>query len=345
MALTLLRAQESTIPHVVFGKLPNRADFIRVNATHPAATEFDEYVQTMLEQFRMQEGWEERYDFAPVIDFCYPTRDQRWVLTGALLSSCDQSKRRYPLVAGAAFPAAMLGTERRLMPIACEVFFEGLREQLSTAIDNSVEAMACRQFLEAQAASWSNGVNDLPLAGEIVKRFMDSHHPSALEVLLAEKYPPGTLMQALLNLAFYRDFLRRFNNPSSMQVIEVPLQGARGEAALHACAWLSLLSALSGSNEPWSGGFFLRQGRDSAKLYATFGRMPEKTLLVAMGGETWEESRLVLHAEQKTWQAHKLYPETAYALERTLMDPAITLTGLQSFLRLVSQKIAASGIQ
>jgi type VI secretion system protein ImpM len=343
MALTLLRPQESSIPYVVFGKLPNRPDFVRINATHPVATEFDEFIQNVMEHFRTQEGWEERYDFASVIDFCYPTRDQKWLFTGALMSSCDQSKRRFPLVAGVAFPAQVIGGERRLMPIACEVFFEGLREQLSTAIDNSVEAMACRQYLESQTATWSIGANDIPLAGEIVKHFMDTQHPAILETLLAEKYPPGTLMQALLNIAFYRDFLRRFNNPAAIQVIELPLQGGRGEAALHACAWLSLLAAISGSTEPWHGGFLLKQGRDSARLYATFGRMPEKTLMVAMGGETRDDTRLNLHAEQKTWQSHRLYAETAYAMDRVLADPGLTLTNLQFFLKETGQKIANAG--
>ena len=338
MALTLLRATESSIPPVVFGKLPNRPDFVRINATHPVATEFDELIQSVLEQYRTQEGWEERYDFAPVIDFCYPSRDQKWVFTGALLSSHDQSKRRYPFVAGAAFPAQVLGNERRLMPIACEVFFEGLREQLSNAIDNSVEAMACRQFLESQTAIWSSGATDLPLAAEIVGHFMDSHHPSVLETPTH-----GPLAQALLNIAFYRDFLRRFYSPSALQVIELPLLGGRGEAALHASAWLSILSAISGTTEPWTGGFLLKQGRDSARLYASYGRMPEMALMIAMGGETREDARLNISSEQKTWQAHKLYAETAYAMERLLSDPALTLSSLLVFLGNAGQKIAVAG--
>lgn len=343
MALSLLRAPEGSIPYMIFGKLPNRADFIRINATHPVATEFDEFVQNTLEQFRAQENWEECYDLTAVIDFCYPTRDQKWVFTGALISSCDQSLRRYPLIAGAAFPAQTTGAERRLIPIACEVFYEGLREQLLTAIDHSVEALACRQFLESQVKAWSTGVNDLPLANEIVNYFMDVNDPYIIESLLKSDSSPGTLGQALLNIAFYRDFLRRFHNPSTVQIIELPLRGGRGEAALQASVWLSLLSALSGPNKPWDGGFLLRQGQGTARLYATFSRMPEVTLLMAMGGESREDRRLDLCAEQRTWQAHKLYAETAYALDRILSDPGTTLTNLHSFLKEVSQKIEISG--
>lgn len=343
MPLTLLRAPENTVPHVVFGKLPNRADFVRINATHPAAIEFDAFIQSTLEQLRTQADWEERYDFAPVIDFCYPSRDQRWAFIGALLSSCDQTRRRYPLVTGLVLQASNIGSERRLLPIAGEVFFEGLREQLSTAIDNSVEAMACRQFLEGHAALWSAGTDDLPLAGEIVKQFMDTSHPSILEGQLATEQPGSTLLQALLNIAFYRDFLRRFNNLAASQILDLPLQGARGEAALHASAWLTLLAALSGAQEPWNGGFLLKQGRDNARLFATFGRMPERALLLAMGGSTREDTRLNLAEEQKTWQAHKLYAETAYALDRVLSDPEVKLSQACAFLKEASQKIALFG--
>ena len=338
MALKLLRATESSIPPVVFGKLPNRPDFVRINATHPVATEFDQLIQSVLVQYRTQQGWEERYDFAPVIDFCYPSKDQRWVFTGALLSSHDESKRRYPFVAGAVFPAETLGTERRLMPIACEVFFEGLREQLSNALDNSVEAIACRQFLESQTAIWSSGATDLPLASEIVGHFLASHPPSVLETP-----SNGSLEQMLLNIAFYRDFLRRFNSHADLQVIELPLQGGRGEAALHASAWLSILSALAGTTEPWTGGFLLKQGRDSAQLYTSYGRMPEMALLIAMGGEGRPDARLNISSEQKTWQAHKLYAETAYAMERLLSDPELTLASLLVFLGNAGQKIAIAG--
>ena len=343
MALNLLRVPESSISPTVFGKLPHRADFIRINATHPVAVEFDERIQHALERFRIQEGWEERYDLAPIIDFCCPSGDQKWVFAGAWLSSHDQSTRRYPLVAGAAFPAQALGSERGLMPIACEVFFEGLREQLLNALDNSVEAMACRQFLEAQTAIWSSGATDFPLAFEIVQHFMDGHHPSVLEGPLAAAPTPGRLSQALLNLAFYRDFLRRFFVPSSSQVIELPLQGGRGEAALHASAWLAILSALAGDGGTWSGGFLLKQGRDNACLYTSFGTMPELAFLIAMGGETPEDGRLDIITEQKTWQAHKLYAETAYAMERLLSDPDLTLSELVAFLKNAGKRIAAAG--
>lgn len=347
MVFTLLRAQEVVAQPIVFGKLPNRSDFVRINATHPVAHEFDELIQSALDQFRMQENWEERYDTSSLVDICYTSRDKKWIFMGSLQTSRDQSGRRYPLVAGVAFPSQSIAGERRLLPIACEVFFEGLREQLSNAIDNSVEGMACRQFLESQTATWAGGSSDMPLAAEIVKHFLVEQHPSVLESPLIESTPSGPLVQALLNIAFYRDFLRRFNTPSAIQIIELPLHRGRGEAALHACAWLSLLAALSGQEEPWTGGFLLKQGRGSAfaHLYFTFGQMPDRVLLAAMGGDIPEDGSLNLRTEQKTWQAHKIYAETSYAMYRHINDPSISLSTLSTFLKEAGDKIAIAGNQ
>ncbi|HWQ07709.1 MAG TPA: type VI secretion system-associated protein TagF, partial [Holophaga sp.] len=278
--MPLSRAFETSATPIVFGKLPNRPDFIRVNAAHPAAAEFDERLQAALRAFCCQPGWETAYDETPATLFCCPSRDQRWVFAGAWRNSRDQSMRRYPLAAGIAFPAAQLGTGGSLVPIACEVFFEGLREQLANALDNSVEALACRQFLEGQAAAWNPGLADLPLAVEIVGRFMDDHPPSVLEVPQVATCPERLALM-LMNITFYRDFRRRFPEPSAAQVIELPLAGGPGEAPLQASAWLTLLMAIAGDQEPWHGGFLLRHGPEGAALHASFGLMPWQALVLA----------------------------------------------------------------
>ena len=323
MVDTFLRTQESLVQPVIFGKLPNRADFVRVNATHPVLNELDDIIQRSMESLGAQEGWQERYDTAVMVDIVYTSRDRKWLFLGALRTSQDQSGRRYPLLGGVAFPSQTLAGERRLLPIACEVFFDGLREQLANAVENSVEGMACRQFLETQAKHWTNAASDMPLAEEIVRRFMGSNHPSILEPPLAASNPGASVAQALLNIVFYRDFLRRFDSPSAIQVSEIPLCRARGEAALHACAWLTLLLSLYGGEEPRMGSFLLQMERRTAfaLLHFTFGHLPERALLATMGDEGTEDARLNLWSEKKAWQAHKRYAETAYAMDRLLNDP------------------------
>jgi type VI secretion system protein ImpM len=344
MVVNALRAPGSQIQPLVFGKLPHRSDFVRINATHPVALEFDDLVQTAMQLCRAQAGWEDRYDRATMSDFCYRSRDRRWIFLGALAPSQDESGRRYPLMAGAAFPAQALGGDPSLLPLACEVFYEGLREQLSSAVENSVEGLACRQFLESQARLWAGETSDLQLAEEILRPFMERQHPSDLEAAMAGHGPTGTLAQALLNITFYRDFLRRFNVPSNLQMLTLPLTGSRGVAALHASAWLHLLGAMCSPDEPRLGGYLLQPGKpgERAHLHACLGPLPFRGLLPALGGELSEDCRLDLYSEIRPWQSHKLYAEIAYAMDRLLADTGVALSNLSGFLREVCVKVTQS---
>lgn len=342
MVVTLPRAQESTVQAVIFGKLPHRSDFLRINATHPVAHELDELIQGALEQCRLQDRWEERYDACPMLDLCYTSRDRKWLLVGTLRTSRDQSGRRYPLVAGVAFPTQSMAGERRLIPIACEVYFEGLREQLTHTVSGPGEGHDCREFLESQASLWATGSSsDMPLAAEIIHHFLDTQHPSILEAPLQEDTPAGTITQAILNLIFFRDFLRRFSSMGAAQTIELPLRNGKGIAPLHASAWLALLAAIHGPESPWQGSFLLRHGpgEASARLFATFGQMPDRALIAALGGIPPEDGRMDLSTEQKVWRAHRIYPETAYALERTVANPILVISGLISFITNTCKKI------
>jgi len=347
MVVTLPRAQESTVQAVIFGKLPSRSDFMRTNATHPVAQELDELIQNALEQCRLQEGWEARYDSCPMLDICYTSRDRRWTFLGVLRTSRDQSGRRYPLVGGLAFPSHALAGERSLVPIACEVFFEGLREQLDLAVSPSAEEHSCRGFLESQAGVWASAsASDLRLAAEIIGHFLDTQHPSILEASLRESEPAGSIPQALLNLIFFRDFLRRFGAIGGVQTLELPLQNGSGVTPLHACAWLALIAAIHGTESPWPGSFLLKHGPGDtrARLFASFGQMPDRAILAALGGGPDEGGGLDLASEQKTWVAHRLYPETAYALDRIVANPILALSGLISFIKETQKKIALSTI-
>jgi len=152
---------------------------------------------------RTQAGWEGSYDSATMSDFCYRSRDRRWIFLGALAPSQDESGRRYPLVAGAAFrPRPWRGSQPPAPGLRS--FLRGLREQLSSAVENSVEGLACRQFLESQAQLWAGETSDLQLAEEILRSFLERQHPSDLEAAMAGHGPTGILAQALLNITFYR---------------------------------------------------------------------------------------------------------------------------------------------
>jgi type VI secretion system protein ImpM len=329
--------------YALYGKLPNRPDYVRVNADHAAAAEFDALIQRTFERLACQEQWTYHYDACSPAEFQYVSRDQRHTFLGVLSPSRDLAGRRYPLVAGAILPSDSIAGYAHVAPIAYEVFFDGLREQVASAVENSVEALSCRQFLESQLRANDTAAADLELAQGVVTRFMHSAPVRTLGDLLAACAQPAGMEQALLNLAFYRAFLRRFDSPATNQVILLPLPSGKGERALVASAWLSILDALwrgSRVGEPWRGNYVvLETGQDRYALAAAFGKVQERFAAVMLGGALDASSRLELSTEQQAWTNHRLYAEVSYALGRLLAEPGISLRALCDFLTDVGQKL------
>lgn len=322
----------------LFGKLPNRADFVRVNATHAVAQEFDGLVQQALE--RGADG------FGPMgqpVDFLYVSQDRRHLMIGVVMPSQDQAGRCYPLVAAAILPSEAIDGYLPVSPIAYEVFFDGLREQVVNAVENSVEALSCRQFLEANLASCETAAGDLALALSVVRRFMSNEPVGRLAELLAAGESPATLQQALLNLVFYQAYLRHFDNRSTNQLFLLPLSGSKGEQALLAAAWLGILSSLrtlSGQHGEWRGSYLLVRRPDAvAQLLVSVGWVPPGFADAMLGGRPDGSLLLDLATENEAWRSHRLYAEAAYALGRLLADPACRLSMLCDFLVDMSRRI------
>lgn len=344
MALPFKRAETGILAtYTLYGKLPNRADFVRVNADHAAAAEFDALIQRAFERLAFQDKWEQSYDACAPVEFQYVSHDQRHTFLGVLSPSRDQAGRRYPLVAGAILPSESIAGYAHVAPIAYEVFFDGLREQVVTAVENSVEALSCRQFLESQLRANDTAAADLDLARSVVARFMQMTSVRALSALLTAEACPAGLEQALLNLAFYRAFLRRFDNPATNQVIQLPLPPGKGERALIASAWLSILNALwqgAGNSEPWRGNYLVVEttlGRTS--LATAFGKVQERFATVMLGGALETSAFLDISCEQDAWKNHRLYAEVSYALGRLLAEPELCLQTLCDFLVDVGKKL------
>lgn len=344
MVLPFKRAEAGMhATYALYGKLPNRADFVRVNADHATATEFDDLIQRTFERLAYQENWEQYYDTGAPVEFQYVSRDQRHTFLGVLAPSSDQAGRRYPLIAGAILPSESIVGYAHVAPIAYEVFFDGLREQVATAVENSVEALSCRQFLESQLRANDTAAADLDLAKSVVLRFMQTTTVATLNALLVNEAFPAGLEQALLNLAFYRAFLRRFDNSATNQLILLPLPNGKGERALIASAWLSILNVLwqgPKNSDPWRGNYLILE-QESARmtLAACFGKVQERFTTIMLGGALDAAARLDLCSEQDAWKNHRLYAEVSYALGKLLAEPGLSLHDLCEFLMDVGRKL------
>ena len=330
--------------YALFGKLPNRADFVRINAAHPVVIEFDGLIQSAIER-SAAEGLSSRDAMGGAVDFQYLSRDQRQLMIGVLAPSQDQSGRFYPLVAARILRYGDVAEHLPVLPIAFEVFFDGLREQVVNAIDNSVEALACRQFLESTSRVDMSGSDELLLASSVVQRFMSQQPATRMASLLSEWSPPAPLQQALLNLAFYQAYLRRFDNRSTNQLILLPLSGSKGEQALLASAWQSILSSLwfGSEGDSWrSSCLVLRRPGQAAQLLVSVGRLPDSFGDVMLGGSVERTMLLDLSVEHDAWTSHRMYAEVSYALGRFLADPDCRISALCSFLGDMSRQLMGS---
>ena len=332
--------------YTLFGKLPNRADFVRVNANHPVILGFDGFIQRVLERMASETRSSEDLGPGSTVDFQYVSRDQRSVLIGVLVPSQDQAGRRYPLVAALILPCdAMLGS-LPVSPIAFEVFFDGLREQVVNAVENSVEALSCRQYLETSLRRFEMAAEDFQLARSVVERYMSVQPAWRMADLLAAGAPQAALQQALLNIAFYQAHLHRFDNSATNQLFLLPLSGNKGEQSLIASSWLAVLAALWNATEPtasWLGSYLLlRRPGEDAQLVASVGRIPDSFGNVLLGGKAERPMVLDLGAEQEAWTSHRMYAEASYALGRFLSDPDCRISMLCSFLRDMSRQLVGN---
>ncbi len=340
MALSFLKPQELTASFIAFGKLPCQPDFIRIQTGHPMAQELDDWIQAALASMGELEGWEAAYDASPAADLFYTSRDGRWQFHGTLLPSFDRSGRRFPILAGAALPSQGLASRLPVIPLAREAFLAALRAQLHAYGCTVEPELGCREFLELGELPWTVDAAEWDLADGILRKVLLEETPSAFATYLQRMRMPSSLHQAILNMAFYRDFLKRFPAPTPAQLIRLPLGTGPGETALHASLWVSILAALDLVDGRERECLLITHSAPTAYLHVSFGRSLTRLISSALGIPPQPDAFLDLTHPHATWQSHRLYAPSAYALDRLVEDPDLTLAHLLTFLVDLRQKIA-----
>lgn len=340
MALSFLKPQELTASFIAFGKLPCQPDFIRIHAGHPVAQELDERVQSALASMEEAEGWESAFDASPVSDLIYTSGDGRWQFHGTLFPSFDRSGRRFPILGGAVLPTQELEGRLPLVPLAREGFLVALAAQLEAYGSTNDPELGCREYLELGDLPWSVDAAEWELAEGILGKVLREEAPGAFARYLQQMRLPSGMNQAILHMAFFRDFLDRFPAPTPAQLIRLPLGTGPGETALQASLWLSILSALGLVQGRPRECVLITHTAPSAHLHVSVGRGLTRLLSSALGVPPQPDAFLDLSGTQETWHSHPLYATSAYALERLVEDPDLTLAHLLTFLADLRQKIA-----
>ena len=339
MPINFKRAPGVAPQYAIFGKLPRRADFVRINASHPVVQEFDDLIGRSLTLASQTEGWQSRYLACAPADFQFTSADGRWVFFGVLQPSQDEAGRCYPLVAGAILPAEGVLPHLPELAIANELFFVGLRDQLASAIENSVEMLACRQFLEAQQVPSARADADVELATNVLVRHLQQTPASRLHHEL-QNAGRGGLEDHLLAFAFYGELLRRYAGSTPRQAIMLLLPSAPGEDTLGNATWLSLYRAATQSTFARFPHCITLQQHGKRYLAIAPESFTDRFLAVLWGMPP--EPRTVVNVLETSapWSAHQSYAEVSYILGRQLADPSLDLYSLQGIVEKLTRTLA-----
>lgn len=326
---------------LIFGKLPDRSEFVRANSNAPVMQAFDHWLQTALDQLHQLPDWEHRYDTLPALDFCY--RDGHSNLIGSLIPSQDNHQRRYPFVTSKLLqdPPAIGNQpqprlDNSLAPVAGEALMRALQHEYSTISAGEPGprlSHACRQLADTVEM-------DFVLAHAVVRQFCQQSSVADLVTSLQQQAPDIRFDTFLLNLAFAIDFACRYPDPVFNQLIRLPLPIDKGRRALYAAFWLKAMQAIAGQDQ-WGGHFVISQHPSHPVLLMAMRDLPSSTL-AALASDTPAPIEMNLHETQEAWRAHRGYADMAYAISRLCADPGIRLAALLEFLTETGLQLARS---
>jgi type VI secretion system protein ImpM len=328
MPIAFTPSRDAAPRYAVFGKLPQRADFVRIDTGHLPVREFDDLLASSLVRAVHQPEWNESACLnLGACDFQFTSSDGRECFIGVLHPSRDEAGRFFPLVAGIVLPAQAVVPSSPELAIANELFFSGLREQLASAVGHADDLIDCCHFLNTWAASNPNARDDIELAGQILARHMNSAIALDWHIALVDA-GHGGLDDILLSLAFHE-----FAPSGGFSPVSLPLSGANGEDTLDEAAWLALgRTALGGARSP---DFlaFTRRGR--RRLILVPGRIDRKLL-----ESLWLAGASEPKASGDTRWRHSAHAAVVFELARQLQDPALTLASLEAALERIIRNLA-----
>jgi len=338
MPISFVPARDTTAQYAVFGKLPDRDDFIRLGVSnHPVVLEFDGVLARSLAYVNRQPNWNEAAVLrAGSSDFLFTTYDRRWCYFGVLLPSHDKAGRLFPLVAGIILPAHALAPASAEFPLANELYFSGLRETLTSTV-NTGDLHLCQRFLNTWVAPNPHARDDIELAGQLLARHLARTPLARLQAILYDNSGPG-FDDILLAFIFYADTLRRLGTSAPKQVIELPLSGKEGEATLDQAMWLAFYRAAIGKDKTRFPDFVARNGARRILTLAP-GRLGERCLGALWGMPNELASMLVIAGSDAPWNRHPAWITAAYDLGRQVQNPDALLASLLSTVERISGNV------
>lgn len=336
MLFSFKRAAQQSRPFSIFGKLPHRGDFVRIHATHPDILNLDTLLGDGLQLLAKDAESLRHYQSTASAKFVLRSAAYPGAFVGAMVPSRDGVGRHYPIVAGCFYPEEQLSAPLAQFLLASELLFSGLKEQLVTAVENSVDMVACRNFLEEQVQREEPSAADLELARQLLEQHMEKGSARQLDAVLRQT-DNSDLESVLLDFFFYPR--SKTTSELSASAYVLPLSAKSGEDILMAATWLSLYQAASPRQDEGRPQCFLLDRHDGRFLVLLPGSLTARHILLCLGGSINDHAVADVVGRQFIWRHHPAYAEVAYSLGRRLNDPAVTVAELRDLIRNISVSV------
>lgn len=314
----------------VFGKLPGRADFLRVNASLPVCEELDESLHAALGELARVPGWQEHYDRLPVMDVYWASERSGTAFLGSAIPSRDGSGRRYPLVAGLVLDLQEARRHGPLLPLAGELLLNQVRHFLQVAVTGGPELPQLVEYLKVQASGRGHDFLDLDLISGIHARFLASEPWAELGPALSREAPEAALRTTLLHLLFHTQAAADGGDRRSASLGLCP---EPGRTVLHTVAWLGVLQRLPGpARRAWDRQWLVRQNAQRPRLLAHPGGPSSRQFAAMLLDDSAPDLQLNLLGGTTAWHHHPRFPEFSYRLDRFRESNGRSMMDLLNFL-------------
>lgn len=297
---------------VLFGKLPDRADFVRKGGGSPALDALDTVTQRALWPALDAPG-------GPLYRFVYHPPAGPHALAGALRLSRDRVGRQYPLIAGRPFERAALD------PSAAPTWplrWVAVHDAAAEVVEAAVAAAATFDDVAARAMQIPS-VDTSPGASPAVAR-----HVAAADGLRAadwfSRFPGGTA-RVLPMLAYLAYLLRRGPLPSFCLRLPLAAPSADFTRADGVAFWLAAGAHVMRARAPWPSLFWTDgEGVHPGRLYVFYAGLSSHAFRFVLRGVPDPDTILGLDAPP----AASALPALRAALpsfERALADPRLSV--------------------
>lgn len=331
--------------YAVFGKLPARADFLRVNASLPVAAELDENLHGALAEMAQSPGWQEHYDRLPVMDLFWVSEQSGTAFLGAVIPSRDGSGRRYPLAAGLLLDSQEVRRLGALLPLAGELLLNQVRHFLQVAVAGGADVPQLIEYLKFQASGKGHDFLDKDIINDIHARFLAREPWPELGLAFSREAPEAALRTALLHLLFHT-----YATPRGLglgqRCATIPLLAEPGRSVLHTVGWLEILQRLSTSSRTrsWDRQWLVRQNAQRPRLLMHPGGPSGRQFAGMLLDDPAPDIQLNLLGGTTPWHHHPLFPEISYRFDRFIESKRRSMMDLLNFLEETGREFSSPNL-